>query len=116
SNLNVAEDAGNVTVECDVANTGSRGGSEVVQVYVHDAQSSMPRPDKELKGFARVKLEPGEKQTVKIPLSPRALAFYDPDRSAWVSESGDFSILVGSSSRDIRLQGGVKLPETHIVP
>jgi beta-glucosidase len=89
-------------VELDLANTGERAGGEVVQVYVHDVESSLPRPDKELKAFTKVALGPGEKQHVTISLPRRAFAFYDPAKSAWVAEAGDFDLLVGSSSRDIR--------------
>ena len=94
-----------VTVQFDVANTGAREGGEVAQVYVHQAQPSLPRPLKELKGFQKVFLKPGEKQTVSIPLERSAFAFYDPGKRGWLAEKGEFTILVGSSSRDLRLKG-----------
>lgn len=105
-----------VTVQFDLANTGEREGAEVVQVYVHQARPSLPRPAQELKGFQKVSLKLGEKQTVSIPLDPRAFAFYDPARRGWVAEPGTFTILVGSSSRDLRLQGDFQLPQTIVEP
>jgi len=101
-----------VTVKCDVTNTGKRDGREVVQVYVRQGHPSLPRPDKELKGFAKISLKAGEKGTVSIPLDRGAFAFYDPDRKGWVAEKDQFEILVGSSSRDIRLDGQWKLAQT----
>lgn len=92
-----------VWVKCNVANTGSCAGAEVVQLYVSQAHPSLPRPPKELKGFARIKLEAGEHGDVWIPLDRSAFAFYDPARGGWVAEKDDFTIAVGSSSRDIRL-------------
>jgi beta-glucosidase len=101
-----------LTVEFELANAGAREGGEVAQVYVHDVQSSRPRPLKELKGFRKVFLKPGEKQTVSIPLDRSAFAFYEPGRGGWLAESGDFRILVGRSSRDIRLEGTFRLSPT----
>jgi beta-glucosidase len=92
-----------VWVKCNVANTGSCAGAEVVQLYVSQAHPSLSRPPKELKGFARIKLEAGEHGDVWIPLDHSAFAFYDPARGGWVAEKDDFTIAVGSSSRDIRL-------------
>jgi len=93
------------TVKLELANTGELAGAEVVQVYVADVAASLPRPAKELKGFAKVALEPGQRTTVEIPLPITAFAFYEPGRRGWLAEPGEFEILVGSSSRDIRLQG-----------
>lgn len=98
-----------VTVSFTVANTGDHPGAEIVQVYVRDVASSLPRPPKELKGFAKVVLNPGERQTVALTLDERAFAFYDPDRHAWVVEPGEFEILIGASSRDIRLAAAAVL-------
>ena len=103
-----------VTVQFDLANTGARAGAEIAQVYVHQAQPSQARPTKELKGFQRVLLNPGEKQTVSIPLGRRAFAFYDPGQRGWLAEKGDFQIQVGSSSRDLRLEGGFQLAQTTL--
>ena len=94
-----------VTVALRVTNTGGMAGKEVVQLYVRDVVASQPRPLKELKGFAKVFLQPGESQVVSFVLDERALSFYDPDRGKWVAEPGEFEVLVGSSARDIRLIG-----------
>jgi beta-glucosidase len=89
-------------VTCDVTNSGNRMATEVVQLYIHDGHASVERPEKELKGFARVNLAPGETKTVSLSLDARSFAFYSPEKHAWSVEPGSFSILVGSSSRDIR--------------
>jgi beta-glucosidase len=98
-----------VAVSVVVHNSGTRTGKEVVQLYVSDRQSSLPRPVKELKGFKKIELQPGESRTVDFVLDRRAFAFYDPLKADWAVEPGDFEILVGSSSRDIRLTTGLKL-------
>ena len=89
----------------DVENTGSRAGKEIVQVYVRDTQSRLVRPEKELQAFAKVMLEPGETKTVEFTLDQEALSYYDPASKRWVAEPGEFQLLVGSSSRNIRLVG-----------
>jgi beta-glucosidase len=110
------KDVNGVTVSIDVTNTGSVAGKEVVQVYVHDRQSRLVRPPKELKGFAKVALQPGETKTVTIELGFRAFAYYDPAYHQWVTEGGEFDILIGASAADIRgavtvtLQSTVQLP------
>ncbi len=96
---------GKVGVTLQVRNTGARAGAEVVQLYLHDVQSSLERPEKELKGFARVVLQPGETRSVDFSLDQAALAFFDPDKGDWVAEKGAFEVLIGASSRDIRLRG-----------
>ena len=98
-----------ILVSVAVKNTGAVTGKEIVQVYVRDAQSSLARPQKELKRFAKVALKPGESQTVSFTLDERAFAFYDPYQSCWVVEPGEFEILAGSSSRDIRQGASIKL-------
>ena len=103
-----------VTAEFDITNTGSREGAEVAQLYVHQAQPGLPRPAKELKGFRKVFLKPNEKQTVSIPLDRKAFAFYDPAKAGWLAEKGAFTILVGGSSRDIRLQDNFQLAQTTV--
>lgn len=103
-----------LTVEFEVTNAGGREGAEVAQVYVRDVESSLPRPFQELKGFGKVQLKPGEKQRVSIPLARSAFAFYDPGRRGWLAEKGDFRIMVGSSSRDIRLEGNFRLTQTSL--
>ncbi|GAA4843097.1 glycoside hydrolase family 3 C-terminal domain-containing protein [Paenibacillus vulneris] len=92
-----------LTVTVDVKNAGGRTGKETVQVYVRDLKSSVIKADKELKGFAKVELAPGETKSVQIELNERAFAHYVEHLSRFEVESGEFQILVGASSRDIRL-------------
>jgi len=93
-----------VKLSFKITNTGKRAGKEAAQVYVHDTQSSLIRPLKELKGFKKVNLKPGESQVLELELNQRALSFYDPYCKKWVAEPGEFEVLVGSSSRDIHLK------------
>lgn len=90
-----------LTITARVTNTGTRAGVEVVQVYIGDPGSRVERPIRELKGFTRVALEPGESRTVTIELDSRALAFWHPTLNRWAIEPGVFRVEVGSSSRDI---------------
>jgi beta-glucosidase len=94
-----------VEVKAKIRNSGSRAGTEVVQLYVRDVESSLDRPEKELKGFERVTLQPGETRTVAFTLDSSALSFFDPKRDDWVAEPGAFEVLVAASSRDVRLRG-----------
>lgn len=110
------KDVEGVVVSVDVTNTGSLPGKEVVQVYVHDRKSTLARPPKELKGFAKVELQPGETKTVSIPLDFRAFAFYHPGHQRWVTEDGEFDILIGASSADIRCTQTVTLQSTLRLP
>lgn len=100
-----------VTIEFTLANTGKRAGAEVAQVYVQEMHPSVTRPLKELKGFAKVSLKPGEKQTVSIRLDRGAFSHYDPDRKGWVADKGEYKIIIGGSSRDTQLQGSCQLAE-----
>ena len=113
SNLSVTPSNGNlagpIAVSFDVTNTGSREGTEVAELYVGDAHASVPRPVKELKGFARVTLKPGETRRVSIALDHRAFAFYDVSKKAWNAEPGNFSLLIGGASDDTRLKGTFSL-------
>ena len=86
-----------------MSNTGSREGTEVVQMYIRDLVSSVTRPVKELKGFKKVSLRPGEKKTVTLDITPELLAFYDVNMK-YVVEPGAFEIMVGNSSRDADLK------------
>jgi beta-glucosidase len=88
-----------------VTNTGQRAGAAVPQVYVEDGHSRIARPAKELKGFAKVMLQPGETRTVTVPLDARAFAYYDVQSKQWRAEAGAFGILVGSSAAQIELRG-----------
>ena len=110
SNLHIEDkDNGIVRVSLSVKNTGKLKGSEIVQLYVHDEESSVVRPQKELKGFAKVSLEPGESKTVSIQLDKRAFSFYDVETKKWKAEKGKFEIIIGASSRDIKLKGSYNL-------
>jgi beta-glucosidase len=110
------KDVDGITVSVDVKNTGKMAGKEVVQVYVHDRKSKLVRPPKELKGFAKVDLQPGETKTVDIALDFRSFAYYDPAYRQWVTEDGEFDILIGSSSADIRCTETVTLESTLTLP
>ncbi len=88
---------GSAEVSVEVTNTGDRKGAEVVQMYIRDDYSSVTRPVKELKGFEKIWLEPGESKKVSFTIEPELLAFYDIDYN-WIVEPGDFTIMVGSSS------------------
>ena len=103
-----------MTAQFEIENTGAVAGAEVAQLYVHQDNPGLPRPEKELKGFKKVFLQPGEKQTVSIPLAQNAFAFYDPDKKGWDAEKGAFKILVGGSSRDIALQVAIALPKPSL--
>ncbi len=98
-----------VEVSLRVRNTGSRPGAEVVELYVHDGHASVDRPVQELKGFHRVELAPGESKTVSFALDRSAMAFYSTAKKDWMTEPGQFDVLVGSSSRDIRVKGSFVL-------
>ena len=106
------KDTDTLTVTFKVKNTGKVAGAEIAQLYVKDVKSTVFRPEKELKGFKKVFLAPGEEQTVTIELDKRAFAYYNVNIHDWHVESGDFNILVGASSRDIKLLGAVKVTST----
>jgi beta-glucosidase len=93
-----------IRVKVTLTNSGALAGKEVIQVYVQDEEAALPRPTKELKAFTKVSLAPGENQTVEFLLSEDAFQYYDDTQGQWVLEPGAFKILVGSSSRDIRLE------------
>src|SRR5258706_3585447 len=107
SNLKLVVDDGTnglVTVQFEIKNTGAVAGAEGAQLYVHQKNPSLPRPERELKGFKKVFLKAGETQTVSIPLIRSAFVFYAPAKGGWVAEKDEFDISIGSSSRDIRLR------------
>ncbi|MGD9098830.1 MAG: glycoside hydrolase family 3 C-terminal domain-containing protein [Anaerolineae bacterium] len=114
-NLEVKAEA-EVEVEVEVKNSGEREGQEVVQLYVRDVESSLVRPEKELKAFAKITLKPGETKIVRFTLGQDALAYYDPRRRQWIAEAGEFEALIGSSSRDIRARGSFELKTTLRTP
>jgi beta-glucosidase len=99
------------TVSFDVTNTGDRGGADVAQVYVADDHSKIPRPAKELKGFSKVSLQPGETKHVSVDLDARAFAYYDVAAKGWRVTPGNFGILVGRSSDEIVLKGSAMVSD-----
>ncbi|RLD64361.1 MAG: beta-glucosidase [Bacteroidetes bacterium] len=92
-----------LNIELTVKNTGKVDGDEVVQLYIHDIESKVDRPEKELKGFKRVSLKAGESKTIQLQIDKMALSYYDVETKQWFAEPGEFEILIGSSSKDIRL-------------
>ena len=115
SNLKLAQtlDGLNGTIlvaQFDIKNTGSRPGAEVAELYVHQDGPALPCPEKELKGFKKVYLGPGETQTISVPLTPAAFAYYDPAQKGWIAEKSGYQILVGGSSRDLPLKGDYIFP------
>ena len=105
-----------VMVSADVTNTGKSAGKEVVQLYIRDLTGSAIRPEKELKGFEKVFLEPGETKTVTMELNKRSFAWYNTKLHDWFAASGDYEILVGASSRDIRLTETLHLNSSQRLP
>lgn len=102
---------GRVTVEFKVTNTSSVEGAEVAQLYVHDTEASVLRPEKELKGFSKITLKPGESRVVRIRVAGRDLGFWDSTAHEWKTEPGEFQILVGGASDQISLNGNFSVEE-----
>jgi beta-glucosidase len=100
--LRARRDGDVVRVEVDVTNASARAGEEIVQLYLRDCEASLPRPAKELVGFARLALAPGETATARFALGPRAFSFWDPAARGWRLEPGEFELLAGRSSADVR--------------
>jgi beta-glucosidase len=100
-------------VAFDVRNSGAREGADVAQVYVADSHSKVPRPAKELKGFVRIDLKPGETKTATVTLDRRAFSYYDAATKQWRADPGEFNVLVGRSSQDIELRGSLTLDESR---
>ena len=100
---------GLASVSFKIKNVGLREAAEVAELYVGDSHASVPRPAKELKGFAKVNLRPGESKQVTLSLDRRAFSYFDVAKHGWNAEPGDFAILIGTSSAEIRLQGNFKL-------
>ncbi|MEA4906346.1 MAG: glycoside hydrolase family 3 C-terminal domain-containing protein [Anaerolineaceae bacterium] len=105
-------DVDGITLRADITNTGKFAGKEIVQVYVHDHDAELVRPEKELKGFTKVELQPGETKTISIPLDFRSFAYYHPKYRQWITETGDFDILLAASAGDIRSVQTVTLEST----
>ncbi|NCB44057.1 MAG: glycosyl hydrolase [Clostridia bacterium] len=120
SNLKVSadtiKDTDVLTVKVDVTNTGDVAGKEVVQLYVGDRESTVIRPIKELKGFEKVTLNPGETKTVSFELGKRAFAYYNTEIKDWHVETGEFDILIGKSSRDIICKKTIVVESTVKLP
>jgi beta-glucosidase len=110
------KDVDGVTVTVDVTNTGDVAGKEIVQVYVRDQKSELVRPEKELKGFAKVSLQPGETKSVPIDLDFRAFAYYHPEYQQWITEDGEFDLLIAASAADIQHTVAVTLQSTLSLP
>ncbi len=112
------KDTDTLTVTCKVKNTGDSDGAETVQLYVRDCESTVFRPSKELRDFTKIYLEKGEEKEVSFTLSKRAFAYYNININDWHVESGEFEILIGASSRDIRLTAKAEvissLPEVSV--
>ncbi|MNW46644.1 Thermostable beta-glucosidase B [compost metagenome] len=119
SNLKVSrkemKDTESVTVTVDVKNAGESAGKEIVQLYVKDVASSVIRPEKELKGFEKIELQPGEVKTVSFLLNKRAFAYYNVELKDWHVETGDFEILIGKSSKDIALRETISVHSTVLI-
>lgn len=105
----IIKPGGTLKLSFSIKNAGDRKGKETAQVYVRDMRCSVFRSDKELAGFAKIELDAGETKAVEIELDARSFAFYSPARGAWTAEPGEFEILVGASSRDIRLSAVARL-------
>ena len=98
----VLADSEKITITVPVTNSGSVEGAEIVQAYIHDEKSRLPRPEKELQAFAKVFLKPGETQDAVLSIDKYSVGYYDTDEKEWIAEEGIFNVLIGSSSADIR--------------
>ena len=105
-----------LAVTLPVRNSGSRAGQTVVQLYVRDPEARLDRPQKELKAFAKVALQPNEARDVRLTLDMRALAYFDDSRQAWVADAGDFELLMGTSSADLPRRATVRLAREWTEP
>jgi beta-glucosidase len=109
TNLNIEKNGERVKMSLLLSNIGQMAGAEVVQVYVQDEKSSLERPEKELKAFHKTFLTPGASEEIIFELNKDAFSYFDDNQQKWVLEPGKFNILVGSSSRDIRLSGDIEM-------
>ncbi|HWT27402.1 MAG TPA: glycoside hydrolase family 3 C-terminal domain-containing protein, partial [Mobilitalea sp.] len=110
------KDTQRLEVKVTVKNTGNVNGKEIVQLYVRDIEASVGRPIKELKGFAKVALAPGEEKEVVFTLDKRSFAYYSMELNDWYAENGTYEILIGKSSRDIILKGSVEIESSDRIP
>jgi beta-glucosidase len=104
-----------VTAQFEIENSGKVAGAEVAQLYVHQKNPALMRPAKELKGFKKVFLQPGERQTVSISLKKTAFEYYNDAKKSWGADDDTFEILIGSSSRDLRLKESFALKPAAVV-
>jgi beta-glucosidase len=113
SNLHISPEVmpldGRVSIEFTVTNTGKVTGAEIAQIYVRDAHASVPRPEKELKGFSKITLQPGESKVVRVRLSAKEFAFWDTSSHAWRTDPHAYTLLIGGASNRIALEGQVTL-------
>jgi beta-glucosidase len=107
---------GEYEVGFDVTNTGAKAGADAAQVYVSEDHPQVPRPPQELKGFARVELEPGQTRHVTVPLDARSFSWYDEKTAAWHADAGTFTVHVSRSSADPQLEGAIRLGEGIVQP
>jgi beta-glucosidase len=107
-------DVSTVRVKVTITNSGSVTASEIVQCYIHDLESSVYRPEQELKAFAKKLLKPGQSSTVEFTLDKDAFSFYDVGHQSWIIEAGDFEIRLGASSRDIRVRETINLASVEV--
>jgi len=114
--IHAAGGAGAYEASFDVTNTGSRAGTDVAQVYVSEDHPRVPRPPQELKGFARVALDPGQTRHVTVPLDARSFTWYDTKSAAWHADAGSFTIHVSRSSSDAQLEGKIMLDQPIVLP
>ena len=101
---------GMCTARFRIRNTGAREGSEAAQLYIAPPSGQVPRPPRELKGYTKVHLKPGEEKTVEIPIAANAFAYWSPAGNKWTVDAGTYRIHIGSNSRDLRLVGEVEMP------
>ncbi len=104
---------GKIIVKVPVTNIGDRAGAEVVQLYISDVKSSLPRPVKELKDFKKVSLAPTETAEIQFEITPDKLAYFDDTKHEWIAEPGDFAVMIGSSATDIRHTVKFRLSDSH---
>ena len=95
-------ESGQITITVPITNSGSVDGAEIVQAYIHDEKSRLPRPEKELQAFDKVFLKAGETKDATLTLDKYSVGYYDTDIPAWIAEEGIFQVLIGASSTDIR--------------
>ena len=102
-----------ITASIDIKNVGKVAGAEVVQFYIADDESFIKRPVKELKGFGKVTLKPGEKKSVTFAVDKYAISYFDEDKSSWIAEKGKFTILAGASSVNVKATANFELTTTY---